>query len=510
MAVSPPAQDSVWVFSETKPIHDVYTFGQQLGQPGQFGEAFLVTKKADPRQYFACKKIKKNRIGGLGERVLHFQALRGEIEVMRKLKHENLMTLHEVFEDAENLYLVMECCSGGELFDRIKEVGNYSEKDAAFVLRQIFNGLAHMHSQKIAHCDLKPDNFLFLTNSPDSQLKIIDFGMSKFCKRHQYLKLLCGTPYYVAPEVLREQYNEVADMWSMGVVTFVMLFGYPPFSADTDEGIFNAIERGFNPVTKPGYGAHFPAAIPCSDAAKDFMSRLLIMDPIKRMTVTEALEHTWLTGEGASSVPMVHDVLRGLTKLGATSKLKTALSRVMVSSTLSAAEVAALKVAFQKMDANGDGKITIAELEQALKVYPALRAGIEDLQALIKVADTDGDGSLDLNELVHVTVQKKLYSNEERLWAAFQKLDINGDGKISAAEIQKMLPEEDAASMAQMLSEHDKNGDGEIDYDEFLAMWGRDQAAHLLQESCGDAHAPGPVAAAAEAVAPVGSVELSG
>lgn len=484
-------EDGIWVFKETHPIRDDYEFGKMLGQPGQFGEAFEITHRSKPgsppsrlaHTQLACKKIKKNRMGSLADRKFHFQSLRDEIKVMNAMKHKNLIALHDVYEDAEDLFLVMDRCSGGELFDRIKEIGKYSEKDAAFVLRQIFEGLAFLHKNKVAHCDLKPDNFLFATKAKESQLKIIDFGMSKFCKRGQYLKVLCGTPYYVAPEVLEFNYNDACDAWSMGVVTFIMLFGFPPFAADTDDEIFSAILKGFDPRTKEGYGNWFPLAIPCSASAKDFISRLLEKDPIKRLTSQEALEHTWLSGVGASSAPMMDDVVRGLGQVGAKSKLKSAVARFMTSSTLTETELQDLKKVFKQMDADGDGKITIAELQKALASDPSLQsqAGMDDLAALFRAADANGDDSLDLDELIQISVQKKLNAREERLWVAFQKLDVNGDGKVTAAELQKMLPPEEAKHALELIKEADKDGDGEIDYDEFIAIWNKDASSKVGQ-----------------------------
>ena len=161
--------------------------------------------------------------------------------------------------------------SGGELFDRIKDQGAYSEKDASGVMRQMCEGIKYMHSNQITHCDLKPDNFLFLNETPSSPLKIIDFGMSKFVQRRKYFQVICGTPYYVAPEVISGKYSEHCDIWSLGVVMFVMLFGYPPFYADqekygaeTDDRIFKLIQAGFQAVTKAGYGVNLTTQSPFS------------------------------------------------------------------------------------------------------------------------------------------------------------------------------------------------------------------------------------------------------
>jgi len=391
--------------------------------------------------------------------------------------------LFDTYEDENELFIVMELCEGGELFDRIKSeaatrsAGAYTEKDASQVLRQAFQGLKYMHDQKIAHCDLKPDNFMFLTTARDSPLKIIDFGMSKFVRRRKYFESLAGTPYYVAPEVIQGHYSEHCDLWSLGVVMFVMIFGYPPFYADqevhgqyTDEKIFELIRAGFEAKTKEGYGAHFPSAIPCSNAAKDLMTKLLETDPAKRISASEALEHAWLTGELADDTPRVSAVLRNLSNFSANYKFKRAVLSMMTDS-LTDAELTELKKTFAAIDTNGDGVITFAEMKAALEKWgndPKSADDVQHLATLMKVADLDGDGKLSYQELLLTVIQRKLTNKEERLWAAFRKMDLNGDGRVSVEEIQTVLGAQNAR---ELIAEADKNNDGSVDYDEFLTMW---------------------------------------
>jgi len=305
-----------WVIGETDKIEKYYTLGRRLGEPGQFGYARVAThiKTKDER---AVKIVSKARFTRSSDRQFHYEQLRGEIAVMQKMDQGNIIKLFEVFETESELAIVMELCTGGELFDRIKTAGNYSEKDASGVLRQIFRGIAYMHSSRIAHCDLKPDNFLFLNKNKDSPLKIIDFGMSKFVKRREYFQVICGTPYYVAPEVIDGKYSEHCDLWSLGVVMFVMLFGYPPFYAEQDDAIFALVKKGFSHDTKDGFGAHFPKSIPVSDSAKDLMFKLLNLDTARRITAAEALEHPWLVGTTASATPLVATVINNLATFSA-------------------------------------------------------------------------------------------------------------------------------------------------------------------------------------------------
>jgi calcium-dependent protein kinase len=252
-----------------------------------------------------------------------------------------------------------------------------------------------------------------------------------------------------------------------------MLFGYPPFHAETDDGIFALVKKGFDPKTRDGYGAHFPKAIPCSDAAKDLMSKLLTLDTAKRITASEALEHPWLTGEKADSKPRIQAVLNNLMGFNAKYKFKQEILRLM-SDTLSQTEIDGLKATFQAIDINHDGSITVSEMKQAIEKWGGDDKSKDSEQAnnilsLMKMADLDGDGSLSWQELLLTCVQRKLNEKEERLWVAFRKLDLNGDGRVTKEEIEKVLGPKSHA--AELIAEADVDGDGTVDYDEFIAMW---------------------------------------
>jgi calcium-dependent protein kinase len=229
---------------------------------------------------------------------------------------------------------------------------------------------------------------------------------------------------------------------------FVMLFGYPCFYVDdqgapgseTDEKIFALITKGFAPVTRAGYGAHFPASIPCSDSAKDLISKLLVTDTARRLTAAEALEHPWLTGKTASDKPILSNVLNSLKAFQAKQKFKISVLNMM-SSSLSDEEIAQLKSTFREIDANGDGKISVSELRDAVAKASkgegsgagslGVGSSAEELERLMRVADIDEDGAISYDELLLTCVQRKINAKEERIWEAFCKLDLDGNGRLT-------------------------------------------------------------------------------
>jgi len=269
-----------------------YEFDRQIGEPGQYGVAHVAKKRLEDgsEKTVVVKTISKGRFfrGSLKYLRRAFGNLRNEIKIMKETKHKNIINFEDAFEDKDNLYIAMEACFGGELFDRIQQVQEkrgFSELEASLILKQIFEGLAYLHSEvKVAHCDLKPDNFLFKDKKEDSEVKIIDFGMAKFLK-NEFYRDLCGTPYYIAPEVWEGKYASACDMWSMGVITFIMLYGYPPFhgqvpgKGQSDERIKQQIQKGFTPIVKEGFGQHFPARPKRSEASRKFIAKLLVSDP---------------------------------------------------------------------------------------------------------------------------------------------------------------------------------------------------------------------------------------
>jgi len=236
--------------------------------------------KKDNGQEFAIKVIAKNQAED------DIAVLRREIEIMKKLKHKNIIQLYEVYEEDENIYIVVEIVTGGELFDHIITRGTYSERDAANIIRQVLEAVEFMHKSKIAHRDLKPENIL-VTGPNNDIVKVSDFGLSKDFGKDK-LRTACGTPDYVAPEVLRgSTYDYTVDIWSVGVICYILLCGFPPFYGSSDQQIFDKI-------LKCEYDFPSPDWDNITEDAKEFVSAILVIDPNDRPNAEQCLTAPWI------------------------------------------------------------------------------------------------------------------------------------------------------------------------------------------------------------------------
>nr|XP_025877715.1 calcium-dependent protein kinase 27-like isoform X2 [Oryza sativa Japonica Group] len=263
-------------------LKDRYNLGRKLGQ-GLFGTTYLCVDKATRKEY-ACKSIAKQKLV-IDDDV---EFIRREIRIMHHLAgHPNIISIRGSYEDAMAVHIVMELCTGGELFDRIISKGYYTERQAAEVARIIVSVIESCHSLGVMHRDLKPENFLFVSNEEDAPLKLIDFGLSIFFRQGETFTDVVGSMYYVAPEVLRGNYGQQADVWSAGVIIYILLCGVPPFWADTKQGVFDKVLHGMlefdaDPWTN------------VSEGAKDLLRKVLVRDPKERLTAHQVLRHPWL------------------------------------------------------------------------------------------------------------------------------------------------------------------------------------------------------------------------
>ena len=274
-------------------IRAKYNISDVIGN-GAFSEVRLAESKEVPGNFYAMKIIDKKMLKGKEK------SLENEIYILNQLQHPNIVEIFEVHEDLNKVYLVMELERGGELFDRIIENGSYSEKDAAEIVKQILSAVAYMHSKGVVHRDLKVENILYHTKGSDSKIMISDFGLSAM-QDTDNMRSACGTLGYIAPEVLsKKPYDKSIDVWSIGVITYILLCGYQPFYDENDYILASQIIGGQVEFDSPYWDE-------ISEEAKDFILKLMCVDVSKRLSCEKALQHVWITGtKGNQSSRSIH------------------------------------------------------------------------------------------------------------------------------------------------------------------------------------------------------------
>ncbi|XP_052187381.1 calcium-dependent protein kinase 7-like isoform X3 [Diospyros lotus] len=381
-------------------------------------------------------------------------------------EHPNIVSLKDTFEDNNAVHIVMELCEGGELLDQIVARAHYTERASALIMQTIVEVVQTCHRHSVMHRDLKPENFLFANKKEMAPLKAIDFGLSIFFKPGDHFTEIVGSPYYMAPEVLKRDYGPQIDVWSAGVILYILLCGSPPFWADTEQGLAQAIICSVIDFQRDPWPK-------VSDNAKDLVKRMLDPDPKTRLTAQEVLEHPWLqNAKKAPNVPLGETVEARLKQFSVMNKLKKRALGV-IAEHLSTEEVAGIKEAFDMMDTTKRGKINLEELRMGLQKR-GHQIPHSDLQILMEVADVDGDGWLSYGEFVAMSIHLRKMANDEHLHKAFSFFDQNQSSYIEIDELRDALSDEDHAGSEQVIkaimNDVDTNKDGRISYAEFAAM----------------------------------------
>ncbi|XWS42171.1 hypothetical protein CRYUN_Cryun17cG0145100 [Craigia yunnanensis] len=482
-----------------------YTIGKLLGH-GQFGYTYVATDKENGDRV-AVKKIEKNKM----VLPIAVEDVKREVNILEALQgHENVVQFYNAFEDDTYVYIVMELCEGGELLDRIlaKKGSRYSEKDAAVVVRQMLKVAAECHLRGLVHRDMKPENFLFKSTREDSPLKATDFGLSDFIRPGKRFQDIVGSAYYVAPEVLKRRSGPESDVWSIGVITYILLCGKRPFWDKTEDGIFKEVLKN-----KPDFRRKPWPTI--SNSAKDFVKKLLVKDPRARLTAAQALSHPWVReGGNASEIPVDISVLNNLRQFVKYSRLKQFALRALAS-TLNEEEIADLRDQFDAIDVDKNGSISLEEMRQVnISIIPniyevaqsfifflirmvSVQALAKDLPwklkesrvlEILQAIDSNTDGLVDFPEFVaaalHVNQMEEHDSDKWQLrsQAAFEKFDVDRDGFITPEELRMHTGLR--GSIDPLLEEADIDKDGKISLSEFRRL--------LRTASMGSRNVPSP------------------
>jgi len=416
-----------------KGIWKKYKPGRKLGA-GLCGEVMGVTDIITGREY-ACKSVPKKHIKG--EKLI--QDLRKEIQLLQTLDHPNIIKMYEAWETDKHIYIILELATGGDLFENLMEASSYSEATAAHIFRQMLRAIQYCHETGISHRDIKLENFLFC--KPDDKgkpsLKLIDFGLSKRFVGSGITRMrsTVGTTYYVAPEVLkRKPYTSQCDMWSLGVVLFMLLTGKSPWPGVSEPEILMDVSQGRYCFMEDDWKS-------ITSDAKDLVVRLLNMNYDERLTAVQALQHPWMRDTSALQTEPLSSkldgmkVLKALKEFSGFGELKKVVIDVIAFS-LDPQLMKESRESFRFIDKDGNGTISVTELVESLKTKGVTDTQISDVFNSI---DQDRNGTISFSEFLAATLDKSKYLSDDRLMSAFQRLDTDHDGHISISDLKEAL-----------------------------------------------------------------------
>eukprot|EP00878_Enallax_costatus_P017437 GHUV01018315.1.p1 GENE.GHUV01018315.1~~GHUV01018315.1.p1 ORF type:complete len:541 (+),score=186.60 GHUV01018315.1:610-2232(+) len=499
---------------------DDFQLGSMIGS-GSFGVVHVATHIKSGRQY-AVKSIPKRFFGQHLEP--HFVArIQHEVDVFRHMGQSlNVIHLIEAYEDDVCVDLVMELAAGGSLWSRINR-GSYTEATAAKIIADILRAVAQCHAKGVILRDVKPENFLFLSKRENSPLKMVDFGLAEYCKQGQVLTERAGTPFYIAPEVLRQSYSFPADVWSAGITAYQLLTGRFPWHADPDwldacqsetgvETQFGSMASSnkqlWRAIMYGKFDFEWPPWDNISVGARDLVQAMLTRDPEQRPTAAELLRHPWLSAavtsldgsdssssiSGPSTRPLDDSLVQRLQRYGTYGRLKqVALCQVAKVISADSGSLQGLAEAFAALDPQHTGKIPYEAMRDLLASGKYDLSEVE-VRMLMSQFDLDHNGSVDCCEWLAALMDwtQAQGSSKWRDWIkqVFDAFDADGSGSISRSELLQLLDGAGASSELEgqepyaiddtvpaVLRQVDTDGDGRLSFEEFAA---------LLQSDAGD------------------------
>ena len=442
---------------KTTKISKEYTLGKIIGK-GSFAQVRVAIHK-QTKEKRAIKILKKSDVD--------MESLLEEVTILSKLSHPYIMHIYEIFEDKLNIYITSDYCKGGELFEMISKKGSFTEKEACIIMKQIMSAICYSHQNGIVHRDLKPENILLDSNSDDLSIKIVDWGCAKRIKKDERLHQVDGSSYYIAPEVLQGDYNEKCDIWSCGVILYILLCGYPPFNGDNDEEIYASILSGEFSFPEEEWNS-------VSDEAKNFIKKMLVKNPEERITALDSLQDIWFKNNEEKSETydkdLAKNVLSNMRRFKKSRKLEKATIAFIINQLILKEERVDLKKLFKEWDTNGDGVLSKDEIMAGYKkVYG--HADEDEIENMIKSIDLDGNGVIDYQEFLACSMSKDIILRDENLESCFKFFDTDSSGKLSLDEIMALFKkganEKHVEAFKKMINDADENGDGEISLEEF-------------------------------------------
>ena len=416
------------------------------------------------------EKVQENMVDDL--------EIKNEINILKTLSHPNIVKIYEFFDTPIYYYIVTEYCKRGELFAYIKN--KYNERQLAVLFYQVFSGLVYLHEKKILHRDLKLENLMIsevekdiITGEEYFWIKIIDFGTAKIFEKNRAEKAVIGSAYYIAPEVLKQNYNEKCDTWSVGVILYMTLVGAAPFDGRTDNDIIRRIKIGKYNTNDTRFNEH-------SEEVKDLVSKLLEKNIDKRLSAKEALNHVWFEKFGGRKLfcnfkaEDIKPYIQNLFNYKYNSKLQELVIAFLVHNLSNNDDTLIILKMFRYFNKSGDCKLTKIELTNGLYSYKDKNDVDEMADVIFERLDGDNNGYIEYEEFLRACIDKYSLMTEENLKYAFKFLDKDNSKTLNAHKILSAFltkPNKEFEDIFNIyLNEVDKDNDGIINFDEFMEL----------------------------------------
>lgn len=441
-------------------IHEEYLMGECICAGG-LGSVRVACHRPT-KQDRAIKTIKKMNINtDLRFKTQFFN----EVDILKKVSHPNIVKLFEFYEDERSFHLVTELLKGGDLVTFLLKEGKLTEQSTAYFFKQLLSAVAYCHSKGIVHRDLKLDHLMLDSDSKTASLKIIDFGTAAWFEPKKRLTRKYGTTFYIAPEVLRHSYSEKCDVWSCGVILYILLSGEPPFDGNNENEILTRILKG-------DYSLSTSVWNNISKEAKSLITKLLTYDESQRISSSEALQDPWVVKNSKvydKSTFEVLPIFNNLKKFSSKQKLQRSILTFIASQLLNKEETGELAQLFRQIDQDSDGKISKEELLKEYEKRFSKARALEEVEKIMEEVDTDKSGFIDYTEFIVATMTKEKLLTRKNLERSFKAFDKDNSGKITLEELKDFLGNETIGSQEawEELLKDDENNNNGLDLAEF-------------------------------------------